>query len=103
MKGKMKTAETGQESACVAIGTTIAGLYFLSDQAKKDKINELIKILDLAITQSIRLGCEIYDEGPKQDFKQEIDDVCVFIENYCAISDPDKKKYLADLVRNYRG
>ena len=87
-----------EQDVCLSIGSTTAGLCFLSDQAEKDGLPRLKEILDQAIFQTIVLGAEICDENENQHFLSEVKDVCTFIELYCSITDPIKKKNLAELV-----
>lgn len=91
------TPSCGQD-VCLSIGSTAAGLCFLSDQAEKDGLPQLKEILDQAIFETIMLGSEICDEADKSHFISEVKDACSFIDIYCSIADPIKKKNLADLV-----
>lgn len=87
-----------EQNICLSIGSTAAGLCFLSDQAQKDGLPRLKEILDQAIFQTIVLGAEVCDENENQHFLSEVKDVCTFIDIYCSIADPVKKKNLAELV-----
>ncbi len=87
-----------EQDVRLSIGSTAAGLCFLSDQAEKDGLPQLKEILDQAIFQTIVLGSEICEEDENEHFINEVKDTCTFVDLYCSITDPVKKKNLAELV-----
>lgn len=93
----------GKERACLAIGKTVVGLYFLTNEAKKENIKDLAFILDEAIARALKAGCAMYDDKLRQDFAHEVraaaEDACIFIDHFCGIDDTFTKRGIANIVK----